>query len=97
MPYNYNVAYTIASSLSGITYIVIMLSCIVFGLLLQRKKSLKIMFASMLLMAGVGTLMMNFITSLSSFVIYIAFVILGLGMSGLLTSSLYLVNTYAPP
>ena len=54
------------------------------------------MFISMLAMAAVGTLMINFINSLGSFLLYIALAILGLGMSGLLTSSLYLVNAYAP-
>lgn len=95
-PDDYNSAYMKASALSGVTYAVIMLSCIVYGLLLQRKKSTKLMFISMLAMAAVGTLMINFINSLGSFLLYIALAILGLGMSGLLTSSLYLVNAYAP-
>ena len=97
MPGRYNEAYSISSMLSGITYAVIMLSCIVYGLLLQRKKGTKFLLCGMLGMAAVGTLMINLVNSLSSFLVYASLVILGLGMSGLLTSSLYLVNTYAPP
>jgi MFS family permease len=95
-PDDYNSAYMKASAYSGVSYAVIMFSCIVYGILLQRKKSTKLMFVSMLIFAAIGTLMINFITTMGSFILYIALGVLGLGMSGLLTSSLFLVNTYAP-
>ena len=49
----------------------------------------------MLAIAMVGTLLINFSTEIYSFISYFAFGILGVGMSGLLTSSLFLVNEYA--
>lgn len=97
MPGRYYEAYGISSMLSGIAYAVIMLSCMVYGLLLQRKKGTKYLLCAMLALAGLGTFLINFVTDLHSFLVYTALIILGLGMSGLLTSSLYLVNTYAPP
>lgn len=97
MPNEYYRAYGISSMLSGITYAVIMFSCIIYGLLLQRKKGTKYLLAAMLALAAMGTLLINLVNSLDSFLVYASLVILGLGMSGLLTSSLYLVNTYAPP
>ena len=95
-PDNYNDAFLKASALSGITYAVIMFSCIIYGLLLQRKKNTKYLLVSMLVMATLGTFTINFVKSTSDFLLYASLVVLGLGMSGLLTSSLYLVNTYAP-
>ena len=95
-PDKYDTAFKKSSALSGITYAGIMLSCIIYGLLLQRKKSTKFLLVAMLGMATVGTLTINFVTATGQFLLYAALVILGLGMSGLLTSSLYLVNAYAP-
>jgi hypothetical protein len=46
----------------------------------------------MLCFAMAGSLLMNFAHEISSFVTYAALSILGIGMSGLLTASLYLVN-----
>lgn len=86
-----------ASMLSGITYSVIMVSCIFYGLLFQRGKSIKWMIISMLSLAAVGTLSINLVNKVDSFLLYISLVLLGLGMSGLLTSSLYLVNTFSTP
>lgn len=50
---------------------------------------------AMLALASVGALLINFATTSSSFMAYVAVVVLGLGMSGLLTASLYLVNEYS--
>lgn len=86
-----------ASMLSGITYAVIMASCIFYGLLFQRGKSIKWMIITMLSLAAVGTLSINLVQRSDSFLLYISLVLLGLGMSGLLTSSLYLVNTFSTP
>lgn len=86
-----------ASMLSGITYTVIMFSCIFYGLLYQRGKSIKWMLVAMLLLAGAGTLSINLVSHVDSYLLYVSLVLLGLGMSGLLTSSLYLVNTFASP
>jgi hypothetical protein len=46
----------------------------------------------MLVLAMVGSGMMNCAHSISSFFTYISLSLLGMGMSGLLTASLYLVN-----
>jgi MFS family permease len=81
--------------LSGISYLVIMLSCIVYGLMFQRGTNIKWMIVGMLSLAGVGTLLINFANEVNSYLIYVSLVVLGLGMSGLLTASLYLVNTFA--
>ena len=73
-----------------------MFSCIVYGLLLQRRKNIKYLLVTMLSLATIGTLTINFVKGTNDFMLYASLVILGLGMSGLLTSSLYLVNKYAP-
>ena len=79
--------------LSGITYAVIMVTCIIYGFYYERKhySRSKIMI-TMLSLAILGSAMINFASSATSFVAYAALVVLGLGMSGLLTASLYLVN-----
>ncbi len=46
----------------------------------------------MLLFAMVGSGMMNFANSINSFFTYTSLSLLGVGMSGLLTASLFLVN-----
>lgn len=46
----------------------------------------------MLLFAMVGAASMNFSYEIESFMTYFSLSILGIGMSGLLTASLYLVN-----
>ncbi len=51
----------------------------------------------MLSIAAVGALLINFAVSASSFMAYLSLIVLGLGMSGLLTASLYLVNEYSTP
>jgi hypothetical protein len=50
-----------ASILSGIAYAVIMVSCIFYGLLFQRGKSIKWMIVSMLGLAALGTLSINIV------------------------------------
>ena len=47
---------------------------------------------AMLSLAIVGSLLINFASTSSSFMAYMSVIVLGLGMSGLLTASLYLVN-----
>lgn len=51
----------------------------------------------MLLFAMAGSALMNCATSISSFFTYTSLSLLGVGMSGLLTASLYLVNEYSTP
>jgi MFS family permease len=84
--------------LSGIAYTVIMLTCIIYGFYYSRKdySRSKIMIV-MLLLACVGSASFNFAKEPTSFPTYVSLVVLGLGMSGLLTASLYLVNEYSTP
>ncbi len=49
----------------------------------------------MLSLASIGALLINFANSSSTFMAYASVIVLGLGMSGLLTASLYLVNEYS--
>ena len=49
----------------------------------------------MLILAMIGAGLINFATSTSSYFTYISLGVLGTGMSGLLTASLYLVNEYS--
>lgn len=51
----------------------------------------------MLVFAFVGSSLINFSNEINSFVTYSALSILGIGMSGLLTASLYLVNEFSTP
>lgn len=46
----------------------------------------------MLSLAMVGALLLNFAGAPTAYMAYVALVVLGVGMSGLLTASLYLVN-----
>jgi hypothetical protein len=46
----------------------------------------------MLSLAMIGASSLNFATEPNSFMTYAALIVLGTGMSGLLTASLYLVN-----
>jgi MFS family permease len=84
--------------LSGFAYLVIMLTCIIYGFYYERKNysRAKIMIA-MLCLASLGALLINFASASNSFMAYASVVVLGLGMSGLLTASLYLVNEYSTP
>lgn len=50
---------------------------------------------AMLVFAFVGSSLINFSNEINSFVTYSALSILGVGMSGLLTASLYLVNEFS--
>ena len=94
----YDDAFKRASLLSGIAYTVIMLTCIVYGLYYASRNlsRAKIMIV-MLLLAAVGSFLISFTPSVSSYMTYLSVGILGLGMSGLLTASLYLVNQYSTP
>lgn len=42
-----------------------------------------------------GAVLINFASSPTAYMAYVALVVLGVGMSGLLTASLYLVNEYS--
>lgn len=84
--------------LSGITYLVIMLTCIIYGRLYERRDlSRSKLMIGMLSVAALGALLINFASSPSSYMSYVSLVVLGVGMSGLLTASLYLVNQYSTP
>jgi MFS family permease len=50
---------------------------------------------AMLSLVSLGSLLINFANTSSSFMAYMSVIVLGLGMSGLLTASLYLVNEYS--
>jgi MFS family permease len=51
----------------------------------------------MLAFAFIGSITMNFANEMNGFTTYTALSILGIGMSGLLTASLYLVNEFSTP
>ena len=51
----------------------------------------------MLLFACLGSLLINFATSINNYMTYCSLSILGIGMSGLLTASLFLINEYSNP
>ena len=46
----------------------------------------------MLILAIIGSALINFAPEAKSFISFLSLIVLGLGMSGLLTASLYLVN-----
>lgn len=84
--------------LSGIAYFVIMLTCIIYGFYYSRKgySRSKIMIV-MLVLASLGSALINFAKEPTSYLSFLSLIVLGLGMSGLLTASLYLVNEYSTP
>lgn len=94
----YEEAFSRASMLSGISYAVIMLTCIIYGRYYERRNfsRSKVMIV-MLALAALGALLINFAPSTSAYMAYVSLVVLGVGMSGLLTASLYLVNEYSTP
>lgn len=49
----------------------------------------------MLFFAMGGAFLMNFAHEINSFITYTSLSVLGIGMSGLLTASLYLVNEFS--
>ena len=63
-----------------------------FCLIQINKRNLLV---GMLVLAFIGTILINLSTKIDDYTTYVALSVLGLGMSGLLTSSLYLVNEYA--
>lgn len=94
----YENAFKTSSMLSGIAYFVIMLTCIMYGFYYERRtySRSKVMII-MLSFAAVGSAMINFAPEATSFISFVSLIVLGLGMSGLLTASLYLVNEYSTP
>ncbi len=89
----YEDAFSRSSMLSGISYALIMLTCIIYGRYYERRNysRSKVMIV-MLALAMTGAFLMNFASSPTAYMAYVALVVLGVGMSGLLTASLYLVN-----
>ena len=51
----------------------------------------------MLTLAMIGAFLINFASAPTSYMAYVSLCVLGVGMSGLLTASLYLVNEYSTP
>ena len=51
----------------------------------------------MLILAMLGAFLINLAEEIESFMSYVSLSVLGMGMSGLLTASLYLVNEYSTP
>lgn len=49
----------------------------------------------MLVFAMIGSIFMNFANEIDSYVTYTSLSVLGIGMSGLLTASLYLINQFS--
>jgi len=79
--------------LSGIAYAVIMFTCIIYGFYYERKNySRSKVMIGMLTLAMVGSFLITFASAPTAFISYVSVMVLGLGMSGLLTASLYLVN-----
>lgn len=50
---------------------------------------------AMLGLAMIGGILMNFSNEIESFITYTSLSVLGIGMSGLLTASLYLINQFS--
>lgn len=95
---DFDTSSTQASALSGVTYSIIMFSCIIYGFIYEKKNANKRnVLIIMLAFAFIGSALMNFSHSITGVLTYVALSILGIGMSGLLTSSLYLVNEYSTP
>jgi MFS family permease len=94
----YEEAFSRASMLSGISYGLIMLTCIIYGRYYERRNysRSKVMIV-MLSLAMSGAVLINFAGAPTAYMAYVALVVLGVGMSGLLTASLYLVNEYSTP
>jgi MFS family permease len=94
----YEQAFSKSSMLSGIAYFVIMITCIIYGFYYERKDNSRArVMITMLSLAMVGAFLINFASSPSAYMAFVSLIVLGLGMSGLLTASLYLVNEYSTP
>ncbi|EGR33238.1 major facilitator superfamily mfs_1, putative [Ichthyophthirius multifiliis] len=92
---DYNQANIKAATLSGIAYTIILFFCIFYGIAMERYCKYKV-HITMFLLASIGCFMLNFADKgPNSWISYLAISILGVGMSGFLTSSQYLINKYA--
>lgn len=83
--------------MSGTCYTAVMVSSIVYGIFLERYSKFIVM-TVMFSLGCLGSFLFCFITSEMNPLNGIAFtsmIILGLGMGGLLTSALFLINKYA--
>jgi len=80
--------------LSGVTYTVIMVFAIIYGILFERisKNALLI---TMFGLTMIGCFLMNLAPDPSSGLTFGIMAILGTGMSGLYTGALYFINKYA--
>ena len=83
-----------AETLAGVCYSVVMICSIPYGLLLERISKFKTL-ATMLCFTALGCFMINFADDPKSLYSYITMVIIGIGISGLYTAALYLINTYS--
>ncbi|KRX03549.1 Major facilitator superfamily domain, general substrate transporter [Pseudocohnilembus persalinus] len=91
---NYDKAYIQGHTLAGIAYMSLFLFTIVYGILMEKISKFYVMFV-MLLLTALGGFMMIFADSPYDVYTYIVMVVLGSGMSGLQTASLYLIQKYA--
>lgn len=80
--------------MSGITYTVIMVFALLYGILFE-KVSNNILLIVMFILTLIGCVMMNFVEGPYTILTFITMIILGSGMSGLYTAALYLINKYA--
>ncbi|CAK69322.1 unnamed protein product (macronuclear) [Paramecium tetraurelia] len=83
-----------AQTLSGVTYAVIMVGAIFYGILFEKVSKNKLLFI-MFSLTMIGCFLMNFAPNPKSPYTFIIMAILGSGMSGLYTGALYFVNKYA--
>ncbi len=94
--HSYEVSAAMAAALSGVAYTIIMLSCMVYGYIyhvqtMTRRNLLLIMLS----LAAVGSLLINFSDEITGAASFTSMIVIGMGVSGLLTASLYLINQYS--
>jgi hypothetical protein len=71
-----------------------MVFAFVYGLLFEKASKIMLLLV-MFSLTLLGCVLMNFATSPDSLLTYVYMVILGMGMAGLYTAALYLINKYA--
>jgi nitrate/nitrite transporter NarK len=71
-----------------------MVSCIAYGFLFHIGKHLKWVVVAMLGLTAIGSFLVNAAMSANSSMMYVSLVVLGLGMGGLYTAALYLLNAF---
>ncbi len=80
--------------LSGCAYTVVMIFTIFFGYMIERRSKF-LLLAATFIFAAIGSFMFSFAKNPTGAYSYISMCVLGVGLSGLLTSALYLINAYA--